>query len=272
METTWIHILGPAVAVYLVVMAAFVIFQKRFLYRPSRRVRHTPAELGLEYDNLHLTAADRIRLHAWYLPCREARATVLFCHGNKGNIGDRLESVKLFQKLGLNALLFDYRGYGESEGIPGEQGTYRDAEACWKYLTEERGVPAESLFLFGRSLGAAVAIHLAARKPCAGLIAESTFTSFPEIGAVRFPWLPVKLFSRYRYDSLREIRNVRVPVLIAHSPDDELIPFTHAERLHEAANEPKFFTRLTGGHAKGFVLSGQSYEKALGAFIAKALG
>lgn len=275
MQLTWptfpLLVLAAAVAIYSAAAALAWLFQRHLVHHPRRNLRQTPRDIDAAFEDLRLTTEDGVRIHAWYVPCETARATVLFCHGNGGNIGDRLETLRLFRSLELNALIFDYRGYGESEGVPDEAGTYRDAERCWRHLVDERGLVTEPIFLFGRSLGAAVAVDLATRVTCAGLVLESPFTSLPDVGKKHYPWLPVSLFSRSRYASLEKIGSVSCPVLIAHSPDDDVIPFSHGERLHEAARPPKYFVRLTGTHKTGFILSGQSYERALRAFVLKCL-
>jgi hypothetical protein len=194
--------------------------------------------------------------------------TLLFFHGNAGNISHRLDSIRIFADLGLDVFIFDYRGYGLSEGSPSEPGTYRDATAAWRWLTGERGLAPGQILLFGRSLGAAVALELATRVEPAGVILESAFTSVPDLGAAIYPWLPVRLLSRYRYDNLGRIASVRAPLLVVHSRGDEIVPFRQGQALFAAASEPKRFLELQGGHNDGFLASGVGYRRGLAEFLA----
>ncbi|MEK7797018.1 MAG: alpha/beta hydrolase, partial [Pseudomonadota bacterium] len=193
--------------------------------------------------------------------------TLLFCHGNAGNISHRLESIRQFHQLGLNVFIFDYRGYGESEGVPTEAGTYRDAEAARRYLVETRGLAPEHIVYFGRSLGAAIAAWLATQHPPRALIVESAFTSVPDFGAEIYPWLPVRLLARLRYPTQEYLRSVQAPVLVIHSRDDEIVSFRHAEKLYESANSPKELLEIRGGHNDGFLVSGAQYTRRLDDFL-----
>ena len=264
----WLTVVA-VVVVYLAVLAIVYFAQPRMLYFPTRTIQTTPTHIGLAYEEVDFAAADGIKLHGWFIPSDSARATLLFCHGNAGNISDRLASIEQFHRLRLDVFAFDYRGYGKSEGAPNETGTYRDVEAAWQYLTEQKRIPADRIVVFGRSLGGAVAIWLAAHHQPGGLIVESSFTSIPDIAAKHYPFLPVRWLSRFRYDSKSRIRQVTAPVLIIHSPDDDLVPFSHGQALFAAANEPKEFLHLSGSHNEGFLINSDSYDKALTEFIAK---
>lgn len=258
-----------AFALYLFVM------QPRLLYYPDlpgRELEATPAAVGLAYQEVALQTSDGVRLHAWFIPAGNPRATVLFCHGNAGNISHRLDSIRLLHSLGLQVLIFDYRGYGNSEGRPSEAGTYRDVDAAWHYLREIRGLPEAGIILFGRSLGAAVAADLASRTQPAAVILESAFTSVPDMAAGLYPWLPVRLLSRYRYASLDKVARIERPLLVVHSRQDEIIPFAHGERLFARAREPKTFLEISGGHNDAYHTSGKAYTYALSAFLDTHLG
>ena len=256
-------------------IAVYLYFsQSRLLYypdMPSRALEASPADIGLAYDTVRLTARDGTRLHAWFVPATTARGTLLFNHGNAGNIAHRLDSINLFHSLGLNVLIFDYRGYGESDGKPSEKGTYLDVKAAWNYLLEERMISPEEIIIFGRSLGAAMAADLASQHPSAGVILESAFTSVPDMAASLYPWLPVRLLSRYRYNNLDKIGRITVPLLVVHSRDDEIIPYTHGEQLFAAATEPKQFLELRGGHNDGYHVSRKVYTKAVQQFLDEIL-
>ena len=182
----WTNILIFLVLPYLALVVFLYLTQSGMLYladMPSRKVEATPANIGLAFEPLSIATADGETLDAWFIPAEEPRGTLLFFHGNAGNISHRLDSIALFHRLGLNVLIFDYRGYGRSTGSPSESGLYKDAEAVWQYLTEERRMLADNIVLFGRSLGGAVAVWLADRVKPAGLIVESSFTSVPDLGA-----------------------------------------------------------------------------------------
>jgi fermentation-respiration switch protein FrsA (DUF1100 family) len=258
-----------AFALYLFIM------QPRLLYypdMPGREPEATPAAVGLAYEDVALQTVDDIRLHAWFIPAENPRATVLFCHGNAGNISHRLDSIRLLHSLGLQVLIFDYRGYGKSEGRPSEKGTFRDVDAAWHYLREVRGLTEAGIIIFGRSLGAAVAADLASRTRPAAVILESAFTSVPDMAAEFYPWLPVRLLSRYRYDNLGKVARIARPLLLVHSRQDEIIPFAHGERLFGRAREPKQFLELTGGHNDAFQSSRKAYTHGLKSFLDTHLG
>lgn len=258
-------------AVYMLLCAYLFFMQSRMLYYPnlpSRKLRTTPAAIGLDYEPVTLTADDRVRLHGWFVPAEKQRAVLLFFHGNAGNISHRLDSLRIFHELGLSVLIFDYRGYGQSEGRPSEQGTYLDAEAAWRHLTVDRGIHPGNIVLFGRSLGGAVAAHQAAMDTPAGLILESVFTSVPDLAASYYRFIPVRLLSRFRYDTLAAVRMASCPVLIIHSPNDDIISYENGQRLYEAAEEPKTFLAIRGSHNEGFLASGSLYMNGLDVFIA----
>ncbi len=251
-------------------------FEQHQMYAPLSDLEATPGDAGWEYEDVYLTAEDGVRIHGWWVPAERNRGAVLFCHGNAGNISHRLESIAVFRRLGMSVLIFDYRGYGRSEGSPDEQGTYRDAGAAYCCLREDRGIPAERIVIFGRSLGGAVAIELARRlaaesscSKAAGLICEATFTSAVEMGKLIYPLLPVGLLVRNRYDSISKVGGLDLPVLFIHSPEDDLVPFEHGLALFRAAAKPKEFLRIAGGHGDGFLAAGPVYEEGLDSFLRK---
>jgi len=262
------NILGMFLRVGLILAALYLFFrwfERSNIWMPRRYFAATPDVVGLTYEDVSLQTADGPRLHGWYLPHEEAAASLLFCHGNAGNVSHRTESLRQLHSLGLNILIFDYRGYGRSDGRPSEEGTYLDALAAYEWL-QGRG-PELPIILFGRSLGAAVAIDLAARGKGAALIAESGFTSVPELGQELFPILPVKWLVRTRYDSLAKMPQVKIPVLVIHSREDEIVPFHHGEALFEAAPGLKQFLEIHGGHNDGYILSEPEYLRGIQAFL-----
>jgi len=263
------NILGVLAAAYGGLSLWLLVFQSNLVFYPEidREVAATPALAKLQYEDIHLKTADGIDLHGWYVPAPQPRGTVLFLHGNAGNISHRLDSIEMFYRLGYSTLIFDYRGYGNSGGKPTEQGTYRDAEAAWRYLTEQRHIPECRIVLFGESMGGAVAAWMAARQNPAALVISSGFTSVPDLGQQLYPYLPVRLLARIRYDTRESLRSVTAPVLIAHSKADDIIPYEHGRALFAAANPPKQFLDLAGGHNDGFIFMRETWVKALGDFL-----
>ena len=228
----------------------------------------TPAAIGLSYEDVILETATGTEVHGWYLPGRDGGRTLLFLHGNAGNISHRLDSLRLFNDLGLNVLIIDYSGFGQSSGKPGEEQTYEDTSLAWAHLTGARGVAAERIVVFGRSLGGGVATWLASRERPGGLILESSFTSVPELARKYYPIFPVHGLARIRYDNASRLPEVRCPVLIAHSLDDELVPIDHGRALFELARNPKSFLEMRGSHNTGFLVTGRAYRMGLARFIA----
>lgn len=265
------RLLVVAILTYLGVCGLIRLLQSRLIYFPTRAYDATPKDLGLEFEDLTLTTDDGVAIAAWYVPCAEAKASLIFCHGNAGNISDRLESVAVFHRAGYNVLLFDYRGYGRSEGRPTEDGTYRDAEAAWAFLVNDKGQSSDRIVVFGRSLGGAVAIDLAKRRRPAALVVESSFTSLLDIGRLHYPLLPVRWLLSYRYDSLGKVPHIRCPKLFIHGVEDSLIPLANGRALFAAAAEPKEFLETPGGHNTGGFIQSPAYIARLTAFLDRAL-
>jgi hypothetical protein len=267
-------VLVTVAGAYLLLLGGVYLGQSHLLYLPglpSRDLAMTPKDIGLAYEDVWLRTDDGVRLHAWYLPAAQPRGTLLFFHGNAGNISHRLDSLRIFHQLKLSVLIFDYRGYGRSEGSPSEEGTRRDAAAAWRYLMETRAVAPQQTVLFGRSLGAAVAAQLATQQPPGALIVESAFTSVPDMAAELYWWMPARWLSRFEYATRDYVAQVRCPVLVVHSPEDEIIPFHHGEAIFAAAREPKTLLRLRGSHNEGFLQSGATYTGGLDAFVTRNL-
>ena len=254
---------------YVLIAAGLYLLQHRLLYLPGvpgRALIATPADLGLAYEDVMLRTTDGFALHGWFIPGGDR--VLLFFHGNAGNISHRLGSIEVFHDLGLSVLIIDYRGYGQSGGRPSERGTYSDADAAWRYLTETRGIPASDIVVFGRSLGAAVAAYVAAETSPAALIVESAFTSVPDLASELYPWLPARWLSRFDYPTQRYVAAVRCPVLVVHSRDDEIAPYRHAEALFATAHDGRGLVELAGTHNDAHILSEREYLAALRAFLA----
>jgi len=255
------------VTTWVLLSVLIYFYQPKLIYFPHKEIEATPELISLDYEEVSLTTDDGVVLNAWWIPNPNARATLLFLHGNAGNISHRLNSIELFYKLGLSVFIIDYRGYGKSTGAPSEQGTYIDAETAWMYLTKEKNIQADNIIIFGRSLGGAVAIWLAEKYSSLALIVESSFTSIADIGKHYYPYLPTSLLARIKYPSKDRIPNVTSPVLIIHSADDDLIPYQYGQQLFEAAKEPKRFLNINGGHNDGFIISRDKYYNGIDQFI-----
>jgi len=236
-----------------------------FIYYPERHWIATPADLGLNAGDIFLMPEPGVQLHAWFFAHPEPLATLLFCHGNAGNVSHRLENVAHLLRTGFQVLLFDYRGYGHSSGQPSEQGLYRDAATAWAHLVERADTVGAPRLIFGRSLGGAVAVDLATRAEADGLIIESTFTSVRALTRLVFPLplpaLPVK------YDSLSKIGRIEMSLLVIHGEQDELVPFAEGRALFEAALEPKSWYPIpAAGHNDTYLVGGKAYFRRLATF------
>lgn len=261
-----LSILKIAGAVYLGLVVLAFLLQGRIVFPGGRLLWQTPQSVGWAYQNLTISVG-RETTHAWFIPAAYGRGVVLFSHGNAGTMADRLESIKVFRDLGFDVLIYDYGGYGMSSGRASEKRCYADARAMWRYLTEERGVPPERIVLFGRSVGGAVAADLAAEAKPGAVILESTFLSGVRLGQETFPFLPVGLLLRHRFHNDRKAPKITAPILIVHSPEDEIVPFRHGKTLYELANAPKSFLEIHGGHNEGFLLSLTQYKTGLQSFL-----
>ena len=257
-------------ASYILLVVIVYLMQGRMLYLagvPGRTLIMTPANAGLDYQDVAIETSDGVTLHGWFIEGRSSRV-VLFFHGNAGNISHRLDSIRQFHNLGMSVLIIDYRGYGESGGRTTEKGIYLDANAAWRYLIEERGLAANDIVIFGRSLGASVASRLASQHQPLALIVESSFTSVPEIAQELYPWLPARWLSRLRHATREHIQDVRCPVLVIHSRDDEIIPYHHGEAIFSSANEPRTLLTIRGTHNDAFLRDEVAYMKGLRTFLA----
>lgn len=263
--------LTALVLVYALIVLRVYLVQSRRIYRPLRDHIDTPVAHGYAFEDISFESRDGVRLNGWFVPHPDAAYVLLFFHGNTRNISYCIHSISLYRELGFSIFLFDYRGYGRSEGSPSEQGLYLDAEAAWRWLVETRGIRPDRIVLHGRSLGAAVATRLASRQSPAALVIESTFTSLPEVAADLYPLLPARLLMRQRFPVREHLKQVRCPVLVAHGREDELIPYRHGQALFEAANEPKSFMEIQGRHYDGHVASGRNYYEGLAAFYQRFL-
>jgi fermentation-respiration switch protein FrsA (DUF1100 family) len=250
--------------------ALVLIFERRLIYFPFRTLEVEPGALGLRHEEGILVAEDGVKLHAWLLPLSCARRTILVCNGNAGNMSYRLDRAREMQRrLGVSVLLFDYRGYGKSEGSPDEEGTYRDARAAYRHAVEEKGVAPKDLVLFGESLGAAIAVQMALDRPAGALVLESPFTSIPEMARAAYPFLPpIGPLIRTRYETIAKVQRLTLPLLVLHGERDQIVPFAQGRRVFEAAGGSKRFFAIPGaGHNDTYVSGGEAYWRALRDFF-----
>ncbi len=228
---------------------------------------------GLPLEEVWLKTQDGLRLFAWYVEAPDSPGVLLWCHGNAGNVIARLDNLVELHRRGLSTLIFDYRGYGQSEGAPDETGLYLDVQAAWAYLTSERKIPPHRIIAYGRSLGAAVAGELARSQPVAGLILESPFPSVKAVARRLLGGLPVELMLKSRFDLARRLKAIQVPVLVLHGDQDTVIPFDLGETVYQAAQEPKAFYRIAGAdHNDTYIAGGEPYFKTLVDFVRTSTG
>lgn len=263
------QILLIAVLAYAAVVLLVWLTQDRLIYFPhiGGAAVATPLAVKLPFENVRIATDDGETLAAWWVPATPARGAVLLLHGNAGSIVDRIDYLPPFNAMGYAVLLVDYRGYGTSTGKPSESGTYADAQAAWRWLTTEQKLQPADIVLAGESLGGAVAAELAARVQPRALLLVSTFTSATDLGAGIYPWLPVRLISRYRYEALANLQKFKGAVLIAHSRDDEIVPFAHGERLYAAAAGVKSMIEMRGGHNEAFLFGQPAWVQAVEDFL-----
>ena len=266
-----------ALVLSILLVIGFTVWQtklldKQFIFFPERELVGAPVDVGLEYENVLFSTYDGVRLHGWFVP-GESDTTLLWFHGNAGNIGHRIDNLlMLHQRLGVNVFIFDYRGYGLSEGSASEQGTYLDGEAALEHLRSQKGLDlGQEIVLFGRSLGCAVAVEMATRHNVRGVILESPFTSVHAMAERAYPHLPVRMLMplvQTRYDSLSKIKDVRSPVMVVHGDRDDIVPIDLGRDLFDAANGPKRFYTIEGaGHNDTYLVGGDAYFQALKEFL-----
>lgn len=237
--------------------------ERSSVYFPSREIEFTPKTLNLEFQDIYFQTPDKVQLNAWHIPA-EGKYTILFCHGNGGNISHRLSKINIFNQLGLNVFIFDYRGYGKSQGAPSEAGLYQDAQAAYKYLTDE--LKHKKIIAYGESLGSAVAIDMATKKDIAAVIIEGGFASAQEMGKILYPFVPGFIYS-IKFDSINKISQLDKPVLFFHAVNDEMIPIGQARALFEKTKSEKYFIELSGSHNDAALVEEEKFKKGLNDFI-----
>lgn len=257
--------------IYFIMAAAVFAAYVRYLesvsiFYPSRRLAATPQDLGIPFEDVDIRTPDNVRLHGWLIKAPSAKSTLLFFHGNAGNIGDRLGKIDLFHRMGLNVLIIDYRGYGNSEGRPTEKGIYSDAAAAYDYLAGRGDLDGRKIIGYGASLGGAVAVDLAARRPVSCLIVDSGFSSAADMAGRIYPFVPPFLLGT-KMDSIGKIKGIAVPKLFLHGTADRTVPLELGRKLYDAAPAPKEFIGLSGGHNDGHILDGDKFREGIKNFL-----
>jgi pimeloyl-ACP methyl ester carboxylesterase len=245
--------------------------KNRYLFHPYKQIVATPASIGLAYEDVYFTADDGVRLNGWWVPALPSRGTVLFCHGNAGNISFLLDTIRIFNQLKLNVLVFDYRGFGRSGGRPSEEGTYRDVAAAWAYLVGPGKIAPGTIAVIGRSLGGPIAAWLCQIRTPGALVLESTFTRAVDVALFHYRMAPAELLFGNTYNTIGYLARVRCPVLVVHSPEDEIIPYKLGEKLFRAIRIHGEFLLIHGSHNSGFMDSLNTYISGLERFLSKCL-
>jgi hypothetical protein len=253
---------------------AIMVFEEKFIYFPEKFPKGA-YEQARSIPNLRdcwITSEDGVKLHGWFAPAESAKATLVISHGNGGNISYRYLLMRSLQRRKFNVLMYDYRGYGRSEGTPDEEGIYKDGRACFDYALTLPEVDPKKVILWGTSLGGAVATEVATRRPAAGLILESTFTSGKDVARILYPFLPVAPFMHSKFNTIEKIKALHTPLLIMHGDLDEILPFELGRQLFAAANNPKDFYEITGArHNDTFFVGGDEYFTRVDQFATSAL-
>ena len=249
------------------------ILDQFFVYHPDPwKDQYWKARSGLPLEEVWFQSGDGTKLFGWYVESAATSAVVLWCHGNAGNIINRLENLRELYRIGLSVFIFDYRGYGRSQGSPSEEGLYQDALGAHDYLTRTRMIPPDRIVIFGRSLGAAVAGELAVQKPAAGLILESSFPSIAAVAKFHYGGLPLHWLLGAEFTLIDRLPHLSLSKLIIHGDQDDIIPLELGRQVFEAAKPPKFFYAIPGAdHNNTYQVGGTAYFRRLAEFIQSVL-
>ncbi len=257
-----------SIAFAIVLIALYIKYiESKSVFFPAKNIESYPHDIGISFEDVYVTTADNIRLNGWFVPSESTTYTILFLHGNGGNISHRLEKLKMLLDCKTNVFLVDYRGYGKSEGHPSERKVYSDAQTFYDYLIQEKHTPPDKIIIYGESLGTAVAIDVASRNRIKGIILEGAFSSGKDMARKIYPFIPRFFFSNI-FDSMSKIKKVKAKKLFIHSKNDEIVPYDLARKLYENALQPKIFVDIIGGHNTAFIDSQDKYISSIKEFIA----
>ena len=237
------------------------------IFYPLKELNANPSNIGLEFENIYLITKDNIKIHGWFIPNNLTSKTILFFHGNAGNISYRIDIIEILSTLNVNIFIIDYRGYGNSNGKPSEKGMYIDAITAYEYLINQKKIKPENIIIYGKSIGTTAAIDLASKVKIGKLIVDSGLTSAKDMSKIIIPFIPVYLFLNVKFNSIKKIANVNCPKLFIHSIDDKIIPFSMGQKLYEKANYPKKFYESTGSHNDFLYINKNKINKILDKFI-----
>lgn len=265
-------IVGIVLIVSVILLIMISTLEKQMIYYPAKYPDGfwEPERFGVPVKDCWFTAEDGVRLHGWYAEGVESDLdlTLLWYHGNAGNITHRLENMRDLLDLGVNVFIIDYRGYGKSEGEPDEPGLYKDGVAAYDYLIDEKDHTKDNIVLFGRSLGSAVAVEVATQREVRGMVLESAFTDAKAMARIIMPFLPVGAVISSKFDSIGKIRDINVPVLFTHGDRDTIVPIDLGKELYKAANEPKTFYTIQGAdHNDTYIVGGADYYQTIKKFL-----
>ena len=264
----WLLPVGIIIALVLSFFLFYPWIENFFIFFPQTSFDSKPENWHLNYEDAYFTTEDGINLHGWFFPLPQDGPVILFCHGNAGNISHRLDNVARLLERGLQVFIFDYRGYGRSAGKPSEKGIYLDGLAAYDHLVREKRTPASKIVVFGRSLGAAVAVEVALQKEVRSVILESAFTSTKDMAKAILVFKPLSPFMPANYDNLAKISRLRTPKLIVHGDQDEIVPFAMGQKLFDAAKMPKDFYPIRGaGHNDTYLVGGETYFHRVATYV-----
>lgn len=263
------------VMLYLVIgFIAFILFvrylEQKTLFVPSKTIYNTPQSRKLVFEDIYFPSGP-YKINGWFVAASPKSPTLVYCHGNAGNIADRLDKIEMFHKIGVNVFIFDYRGYGHSQGRPTEKGMYEDARAAYDYLLTRTDIDKNKIIGYGTSLGGSVAIDLAVQRQLQSVIIDSSFTSGADMARRIYPMIPT-FFMSVKLDSAAKIHSINIPKLFIHSTEDEVVPFKLGQKLFDMAPPPKEFMTVRGGHnephweQKGYKEDIERFLRKYGAF------
>lgn len=261
-----LRFVAAGVFVYFGLLGLLMWFEESLIFFPSRYPIGEWDPPELEFEDVSIESADGTRLHAWYVPHEQPRAFVLYAHGNAGNLSHRWPMLRvLHDDLNVATLIFDYRGYGRSEGSPHESGVLDDARAARDWLVHHEGLQPNQIVLLGESLGCGVCVHLAAEQGARAMVLQNAYTSMPDVAAHHYPVVPVRYLMRTRLPAIDLIDHYHGPLLQSHAGNDSVVPIELGRRLFAAANEPKQFLALDGQDHNDLLTS--DYWQALDRFL-----